>query len=110
MALCGLFGVGGGGECYRFPDVEAVGGADFGWDFHGEALSFDGAVDRAEINADFVDGQQQCSGRGSGDHNFVADFYLATFNIEFGDSEVGEIADSFGCIAFDACGARAVFA
>ena len=96
---------GGESEAGGFPDVEAVAGADFGGDFHGEALAFLGLLDGLEVNAELVDGQYQRSGGGAGDHYFVAHFHGAVLNQEFGDTDVGEIAHAFRRIAFHASGA-----
>ena len=92
-------------EAGGFPDVEAVARADFGGDFHGEALAFLGLRDGLEVYAEFVDGQYQGSGGGAGDYYFVAHFHGAVFNQKFGDTDVGEIAHALRRIPFHASGA-----
>lgn len=79
--------MGGGG-----PDVEAVGGADFRGDFYGEAVALYGFFHGAEVNAYFVDGQNQGSGGGSGYDYLIPHIEFATLHKEFGHADIGEVA------------------
>ena len=91
------------------PEVEFVGGAYFGGDGDGEAVTFDGLFGGVEVDADFVEGEDDGAGGGACYDDLIARVQLPGFHVELGNADVGEVAHTFGAVFLDAGGRRAVF-
>ena len=86
------------------PEVELVGGADFGGDGDGEAFALADGIDWFEVDTDFVEGEDEHTGGGAGDYHFVAAVQFAAFHLEFCHAQAREVAHAFRAVFFHAGG------